>query len=141
MSAAAKLLERLERVKQTAPGRWLARCPAHEDKSPSLSVRELEDGRTLVNCFAGCGAIDVLEALGVDWSALFPEPVPGHKHAAHVSRIPPRDLLQIISEETSVVAIIAADMLARKRMSETDWHRLAKASARIGVARDHAHGG
>jgi hypothetical protein len=44
------LLDHLERVKQTGPGRWIARCPAHEDRSPSLSVRELEDGRLLRLC-------------------------------------------------------------------------------------------
>ena len=39
MSAAARLLDRLTGVKQTAPGRWIAKCPAHEDRSPSLSIR------------------------------------------------------------------------------------------------------
>jgi hypothetical protein len=76
MSAAA-LLNRLDRPKQTGPDRWLAKCPAHEDRSPSLSVRELDDGRVLINCFAGCGAIDVLDSVGLTWSALFPERLPG----------------------------------------------------------------
>ena len=39
------LLSILEGVKRTGPGRWMARCPAHGDKSPSLSIRELDDGR------------------------------------------------------------------------------------------------
>lgn len=59
MSAGA-LLARLDAVKPTGPGRWLARCPAHEDRSPSLSIRELDDGRTFVHCFAGCYALEVL---------------------------------------------------------------------------------
>ena len=140
MSAAA-LLDRLICVKPTGMGRWLARCPAHEDRSPSLSVRELEDGRVLVNCFAGCGAIDVLDALGLEWGALFPSngsrvtDLP-QSHA----RIPARDLLEIISEETSVVAIVAADMLQKRSVSETDWTRLAQAAARIGRARDSVCG-
>ncbi|MGH8133953.1 MAG: DNA primase [Steroidobacteraceae bacterium] len=142
--SAAKLIDRLERIKQTAPGRWLARCPAHEDRSPSLSVRELDDGRVLVNCFAGCGAVDVLDALGLEWSALFPERIGGgaatHSTTASSSRIPARDLLTIISEETSVVGLIAADILERRTVSETDWQRLAQAAARIGRARDHALG-
>jgi hypothetical protein len=138
--SATVLLDRLDRVKQTGHGRWLARCPAHKDKSPSLSVRELGDGRTLVNCFAGCGTIDVLDSLGLEWGALFP---PGESRADSAlvrSRIPVRDLLEIISEETSVVAIVAADMLEKRTISEVDWKRLAQASARIGRARDHAHG-
>ena len=35
---------------------WSAKCPAHDDKSPSLSVSEGSDGRALVNCHAGCSA-------------------------------------------------------------------------------------
>jgi hypothetical protein len=139
MSAAA-VLEQLDRVKQTGPGRWVARCPAHQDRSPSLSVRELDDGRVLIHCFAGCGAIGVLDALGLEWGALFP---PNQRHAelpATSSRIPTRDLLEIISEDSSVVAIVGADILANKSITEADWTRLAQAVSQIFRARDYAHG-
>lgn len=33
---------------------WMAPCPAHEDKSPSLSIRDTDDGKILVHCHAGC---------------------------------------------------------------------------------------
>ena len=46
--SASVLLERLQGIKQTGPGRWLAKCPAHEDRSPSLSIRELDDGQLVV---------------------------------------------------------------------------------------------
>jgi hypothetical protein len=140
VSAAAKLLDRLERVKQTAPDRWLARCPAHEDRAPSLSIRELDDGRLLVHDFGGCEVGDVLAAVGLSLGDLFEQRLPQHSYPASHSRIPARDLLEIISEETSVVAIIAADMLARQTISETDWQRLAQAAARIGNVRDYSHG-
>lgn len=42
---------------------WLARCPAHDDGSPSLSLADGESGRLLVKCFAGCEARAVLAAL------------------------------------------------------------------------------
>ena len=51
---AAPLLDRLDGVKHGSADRWLARCPAHEDKRAWLSVRELEDGQILVHDFAGC---------------------------------------------------------------------------------------
>jgi hypothetical protein len=144
MPSADRLLGRLERVRQAGPGRWIARCPAHEDKGPSLSIRELDDGRVLLNDFGGCETSDVLAAVGLTFSDLFPERRPGSGPAGGSaptsSRIPPRDLLEIISEETSVVAIIAADFLARRSIPETDWQRLAKAASRIGLARDHAYG-
>lgn len=139
MSAVTKILDRLDRPKQTGPGRWLARCPAHEDRSPSLSIRELDDGRVLVHDFGGCGTEDVLAALGLTMGDLFEKPIAHRVEASH-SRIPARDLLEIISEETSVVAIIAADMLEERTISEDDWERLSKAAARIHRTRDHIHG-
>jgi len=49
-------------------GRWSrnkgsCRCPAHDDRDPSLSVTQGRDGRVLVHCFAGCGQMDVINAL------------------------------------------------------------------------------
>lgn len=135
---AIQLLERLNRVKATAPGHWLAECPAHDDKRPSLSIHEKGDGLILIHCFAGCGATDVLEALALPWSALFPPNSDNRApHPPSPLRIPPRDLLDLISHEATVIALIAADMLANKPLSETDWKRLAQAAARI--AKAHAH--
>ena len=98
----------------------------------------LDNGLTLINCFAGCSAIDVLNSLGLEWGALFPEKY--DMRVAFGPRIPARDLLEIISEETTVVAIVAADMLEKRTVSEQDWTRLAQAAARIGAARDHVNG-
>ena len=44
-------------------GAGLARCPAHEDRAPSLSIREGEGGRLLLHCFAGCVFAEILDAL------------------------------------------------------------------------------
>lgn len=67
-----RILVRLEGVRNTGPGRWIAKCPAHPDKRPSLSIKEAGDGRVLMHCFAGCDTRAVLEAIGLDYSALFP---------------------------------------------------------------------
>lgn len=58
--------------------RWRGPCPspAHISNSPKLSVREGDDGRTLIYCFAGCRTEDVLHAAGLDWSDLFAGPPP-----------------------------------------------------------------
>ncbi len=42
---------------------WMARCPAHDDSSPSLSISAGNDGKVLVRCHAGCGQRDVIAAL------------------------------------------------------------------------------
>tara|TARA_R110002073_G_scaffold64101_1_gene160600 strand:+ start:2812 stop:3195 length:384 start_codon:yes stop_codon:yes gene_type:complete len=61
-------LEGVRRKKDTA----MALCPAHSDMSHSLSIRQSGD-RVLINCFAGCSALGILTAVGLDWSALMPE--------------------------------------------------------------------
>jgi len=43
---------------------WMARCPAHDDHNPSLSIREV-DGKVLLHCHAGCRQRDVIDALKV----------------------------------------------------------------------------
>jgi hypothetical protein len=53
-------------------GQFLLRCPVHLDRRPSLAVRELADDSLLVYCHAGCQTEDVLDALGLEWSDLFP---------------------------------------------------------------------
>ncbi len=46
-------------------------CPAHVDREPSLSVSVNADGRPLFHCHAGCTAAAVLEALDLDWTAVY----------------------------------------------------------------------
>lgn len=67
------ILARLRGVRQVGPSRWKALCPAHSDHSPSLSIREAEDGKVLLRCWAGCGAEDVCRAIGLSLADLFPE--------------------------------------------------------------------
>ena len=54
-------------------GQYLFRCPVHDDRRPSLGVRELDDGRLLVRCYAGCAIEDILAALDLEFTDLYPE--------------------------------------------------------------------
>jgi hypothetical protein len=91
----------------------------------------------LIHAFCGCETGHVLDAIGLTLSDLFDQPLTNHI-APSPSRIPARDLLAVISEEVSVVAIIVSDFLAQRCLAENEWLRLAQAAARIGAARDHA---
>src|SRR5262245_42229109 len=42
---------------------WMAPCPAHDDRTPSLSIRDADDGKLLVRCHAGCDQARVIAAL------------------------------------------------------------------------------
>ena len=65
-----KVLLRLEGVRGDR-AEWKARCPAHDDRKPSLSVTEANNGNVLLKCFAGCDTRDVLQAIGLEWSDVF----------------------------------------------------------------------
>lgn len=66
----ADVLGRLEKVKPNGSG-WMACCPAHEDRTPSLSVSEGSDGRVLLKCFAGCSPEAIAGAIGLQVKDLF----------------------------------------------------------------------
>ncbi len=68
-----EILSRLEAVKKIADCDWMARCPAHKDRSPSLKVTEGPDGRTLLKCFANCQTEHICAAINLKVSDLFPE--------------------------------------------------------------------
>src|SRR5437879_5166259 len=55
-------LARLDGVRKSGQ-RYMARCPAHQDRNPSLSIREGERG-VLVRCFAGCSYQEIMAAIG-----------------------------------------------------------------------------
>lgn len=65
------LLSRLHKVKATGSHQWTARCPAHDDKGPSLSVSHGHDGRALVHRFAGCSTEAIVAAINMSVSELF----------------------------------------------------------------------
>jgi hypothetical protein len=68
------LLGRLESVRRNGEGRWMAKCPAHGDKTASLSVRVGDDGKVLLHCFAGCRFTEIAAALSLEARQLFPAP-------------------------------------------------------------------
>ena len=102
------LLSKLEKVKRTGQGRWTACCPSHADKNASLSLRELDDGRILAHCFAGCGTDEVLGALGLKIEALFPERL--QERQSERKTFPAVDVLRAIAMEAQIVSIVAADI-------------------------------
>jgi len=63
------VLDRLEHV-TGGNGKWMALCPAHKDRSPSLAINVTDD-RLLLHCFAGCETKYAVAAAGLDMSDLF----------------------------------------------------------------------
>ena len=72
MTPIERVLERFPGAKEHRQG-WSARCPAHDDKKPSLSIGVGEDGRVLMHCHSGCPCRSVVAAIGLSMRDLFPQ--------------------------------------------------------------------
>jgi hypothetical protein len=136
MSQLEGLLSRLTGVKGRN-GNYTARCPAHEDKSPSLAVKE-QDGKILVHCFAGCSVENIVGAVGMDVTDLFPPPVPTYKPQPRVKFFA-SDLLRVVALEAAIVSVAAYDMARGKSLPKPDLDRLQLAYQRINDAMEAAN--
>ena len=58
---------------------YSACCPAHDDENPSLSISEGNDGKVLVNCFAGCSVESICDSLGISTGELFSQTIASEK--------------------------------------------------------------
>lgn len=54
-------------------GYWTAKCPAHEDKNPSLSIRQGKNGKVLIRCFSGCPTEAILQVMNLTFGDLYLE--------------------------------------------------------------------
>lgn len=133
------LLSHLERPRQTGRGTWVARCPAHEDRQPSMSIREVEDGRVLAHCFAGCTVEEIVGAVGLTLDALFP-PKPVERAPALRRPFPAADVLESLWRETAVLLTCAHVLEAGIPLADDDRRRLSVAAGRIEAARRMANG-
>lgn len=135
------LLGRLDGVRKYKGG-WIARCPAHADHSPSLSIACGDNGTVLLYCFAMCSTYDVVTALGMSLADLFPEQ--NHDSSSAGGKVLKGDFagvarwkagLGVIGREAMVIQA-AATMLSREEpLSPQDRSRLLLAVHRIESAR------
>src|SRR4051812_17500949 len=72
-SPTERVLDRLGEAEKCGEG-WKSRCPAHDDREPSLSIGTGDDGRVLLKCFAGCTNEEIVSVLGLALADLFPSP-------------------------------------------------------------------
>ncbi len=133
------LLSRLDKVKKTGGDSWIACCPAHKDRSPSMTLREDPDGRILIHCFAECEPLAILEAVGLSFSDLFPEKL-GSNFKPLRRPFPAADVLEALSTETLIVYITADRLAKGLEIYPGELARVELASQRILAGRDLANG-
>lgn len=134
-----ELLSRLQKVKKTGADKWAALCPAHEDRSPSLAIKDA-DGTILLHCFAGCSPEDVCASVGIEIMELFP---PTDKKEWQGERpikfggglrFNAMDALRCLSGEGSVILFLACDMAEGKVLGPEERDRVLVACSRLTAA-------
>lgn len=126
------ILSLLQKVRRTGDDSWIACCPHHNDRSPSMTLRAKDDGRILLHCFAGCPANDILASIGLTFDALYPARIPGD-HRPIRRPFNAHDVVRALVHEVTVAKIIASRMQAGT-IDNIDRQRLNQASQRIGAA-------
>jgi len=142
MSNIDNILATLDKVKSLGGGKYRACCPAHNDKTPSLNIKDLEDGRIIMHCF-GCGAngIEIIKAMGLDPGDLFPDPLPGDQHGYKRNRnaYPATQKLKSLQFETSIVLLAAYKILKDGALNTVDVKRLEESYKLISEAVTYAN--
>lgn len=133
-------LAKLDKVRATGKASWIACCPAHDDRSPSLTISEADDGRVLVHCFAGCPVENVVSAVGLSLSDLMPESINSHVVSPKKLRVPPMDILRALAFHATVISIAACDMGKGIQLSSEEKNKLLTISAEINEAIGYATG-
>lgn len=131
-------LSAMDKVKRNGKGQWVACCPAHADRSPSMTIAELDDGRVLVHCFAGCSVEEILGAVGMDFDALYPPKPERHDPKRPMAKpFLPASVLEVLAFEALLVVTAARQLANGEALDANDYQRLLLAAERMQGAVNH----
>lgn len=123
------LLSRLNNVKPSGINEYKASCPHHDDKTPSLSIKELPDDRILINCFAGCSSLEILNSIGMSFEDLYPERKGDFK--SEKRPFSSSHGLSLVGYESTIILTCAGILREGKTLSDANYARLVDAVSRI----------
>lgn len=122
MSAFETVLSRARKVRRTGHGTAIISCPApdHADRHPSCTVREVPDGKVLLNCRSrGCTFEAMAAGLGMRPQEFFPPRQPGTPYTPKALSSPAADILAALADEL-LLGYLAISDLVRFVMSDRD---------------------
>ena len=130
-----KLLSRLDKVEKLSPqnhqARYRACCPAHGDKNPSLSIALSQRDAILLKCWSGCSPQEVVEALGMDMSDLFPPRPERIDHRVRSKRsFHAYDAVAVLARDAMFLTMIAAKLRNKEALTEKDMADLVTVTGR-----------
>ena len=137
-----QILGSVENVRPYGNG-YRADCPCGHRTSGSLSIGETSDGSVLLNCFAGCSALEVLHSVGLKFEDLYVRRDP--KTMSQGQRLEYREkgmrsawkkALFALPLEVRVVEIAAVQLASNIPLDEPDILRVQLAGERIRTAKE-----
>lgn len=126
------LLNRLEKVRRTGERKWIACCPAHDDKSPSLGVKLIDDDKILIKCWAGCSSSEIVGAIGLNLSDLMPENPQGYDRTrAGAPRFSKSEMFDLLHHSSIILSLAIRQLMSGKELSPADLASVHKAETII----------
>jgi len=135
MTPTEKLLAALRdhgRTPKQSGKSWTCRCPAHEDRNPSLSISTGDDGRALVMCHAGCTFEAICGAINLKTCDLMPD------NGTEIPRRTPRRRPRATASSTNstgspISSSSGLDATLKKVQAQCSEERLSVLAADLGV--------
>jgi len=125
-------LSALDKVKRNGKVQWIACCPAHDDKSPSMTIAETDDGRVLVHCFAGCSVEEILGAVGMEFDVLYPpKPERNEPFKPIAKPFMAYSVVEVLAFEALIVVTAARLIANGETLDSNDYQRLLLAAERM----------
>ena len=109
------LLNQLHKVQSRGRDYYVACCPAHADKNPSLAVK-LDGEKILIKCWSGCDAQSILNAVGLDFEDVFPDREIYRQSGSERPTLSSSDALRIVKNEARIIWMMANDIKNKKEI-------------------------
>jgi len=104
-------------------------CPAHNDRTASLSIKFNDDGRVLMNCFAGCDIENIIGSVGLSFNDIIPNRIDDLKPVGKIFN--PYAVLKSLRDEIMIVLMMAISIRKKEQISNEDYDRFIIAYQRI----------
>ncbi|MCF6204736.1 MAG: CHC2 zinc finger domain-containing protein [Methylococcaceae bacterium] len=125
-----QLLARLEKIRRTGDGKWLACCPAHNDKNPSLAIKQTDDGEILIHCFAGCDVESIVSSIDLSIADLMPDN-PTYKKGSKPPKFNKYELFDRMVYQSIILCIAIRQLINKEALTTEDQKRVLKAEQTI----------
>jgi len=125
-----QILSHFNKVSRTSKNnQYQCLCPAHNDRTASLSIKFNDDGRVLMNCFAGCDIENIIGSVGLSFNDIIPNRIDDLKPVGKIFN--PYAVLKSLRDEIMIVLMMAISIRKKEQISNEDYDRFIIAYQRI----------